>query len=176
MKFLFDLLPVIHFFIAYKFVDIPFATAVAMLTIFIQIVSGLLWRGKVEKMLWVNFAIIFPLGTITILLNDPRYIQWKPTLLYWILSAVLALAPRVSGKNPIRAMLEEKIALPEFVWGRLNFSWAAFFLLLGALNLFVAFHFSMDAWVNFKLFGTTGLMFLFVLVQVLLLSKYFEEK
>ncbi len=176
MKFLFDLLPVILFFAAYKFVDIFFATAVAIATIFIQIVWSLVRRGKVEKMLWVNFAIILSLGGVTLLLHNPVFIQWKPTLLYWVMAAVLAFAPLISGKNLIRVMLGDKITLPEPLWMRLNLSWAIFFLLLGVLNLFVAFHFSMDTWVNFKLFGTSGLIFVFVLVQALLLSKYIEEE
>src|SRR4030066_342708 len=106
MKFLFDLFPVILFFIAFKFSGIYVATAVAIAATFAQI-GWLLARGrKVDTMLWVSLAIIVVFGGATLLLQDETFIKWKPTVLYWLFSAVLAVAALAFRKNLIRAMKE----------------------------------------------------------------------
>ena len=87
----------------------------------------------------------------------------------------MAFSALILKKNPIKAMLGEQMTLPEAVWGKVNLSWIGFFLVMGALNLIVAFNFPTDTWVNFKLFGGMGLMLVFVLAQGMLLSKYVEE-
>jgi intracellular septation protein len=176
MKFLFDLFPVILFFAAFKAFDIYVATGVAIAATFAQI-GWLLARGrKVDTMLWVSLAIIVLFGGATLLLRDETFIKWKPTVLYWLFGAVLLVADLAFGKNLIRAMMGAQIALPEAVWARLNLSWAGFFLVMGVLNIYVAYSFPTDTWVNFKLFGGTGLMLVFVLAQAFVLAKYVEDK
>jgi intracellular septation protein len=176
MKFLFDLFPVILFFIAFKVSGIYVATGVAIAATFAQI-GWLLARGrKVDTMLWVSLAIIVVFGGATLWLQDETFIKWKPTVLYWLFGAVLAGSSLIFRKNLIRKLMEEQVSLPDRVWGRLNASWIGFFALMGAANLVVAFNFSTDTWVNFKLFGGMGLMLAFVVAQSLLLSKYIEEK
>jgi intracellular septation protein len=96
-------------------------------------------------------------------------------VLYWLFGAVLAGAELLFRRNLIRAVLGEQMQLPERVWSRLQWSWVGFFAFMGAANLYVAFNYSTDLWVNFKLFGGMGLMFLFVIAQSLLLAKYTEE-
>jgi intracellular septation protein len=127
-------------------------------------------------MLWVSLGIIVVFGGATLLLHDETFIKWKPTILYWFFSATLIFTRILTGKNLIRSMLQEKMALPDFVWHRLNLSWSAFFAVLGFLNLYIAFNYSTDTWVNFKLFGFTGLMLIFIVVQASMLSKYEEQK
>lgn len=176
MKFLFDLFPVILFFIAFKVSGIYVATGVAIAATFAQI-GWLLARGrKVDTMLWVSLAIIVVFGGATLLLQDETFIKWKPTVLYWLFGAALAGARLFFRKNLIRKLMEQQISLPERVWEQLNASWIGFFAIMGVANLFVAFNFSTDAWVNFKLFGGMGLMLAFVVGQSLLLSKYIEEE
>jgi intracellular septation protein len=178
MKFLFDLFPVILFFIAFKFSGIYVATGVAMAATFAQI--GWVWfkHRKVDTMLWVSLGIITVFGGMTLIFHDETFIKWKPTVLYWTFAAGLAISALFFKKNLIRVLLTEQFELPEPVWGRLNWSWVGFFVFMGFANLAVAFafNFSTDDWVNFKLFGGTGLMFVFVIVQGLMLSKYIEEK
>lgn len=178
MKFLFDLFPVILFFIAFKFFDIYVATAVAIIATIAQIIYCKIRHGKVEKMLLLSGAIIVLFGGATLLLKDPTFIQWKPTILYWLFSAGLVISQLFFHKNPIRAMMEKQITLPNAIWTKLNLAWAALFLALGFLNLYVAFNYSQDTWVNFKLFGITGIMFVFIILQTFMLSKYItsEEK
>ncbi len=176
MKFLFDLFPVILFFIAFKAYGIYVATGVAIAATFAQI-GWLLARGRrVDTMLWTSLAIIVVFGGATLWLRDETFIKWKPTVLYWLFGAVLAGATLIFRRNLIRKLMEEQIRLPEQVWARLNASWIGFFALMGAANLVVAYTFSTDAWVNFKLFGGIGLMLAFVVAQSLVLARYIEDK
>jgi intracellular septation protein len=176
MKFLFDLFPVALFFAAFKLSGIYVATAVAIATTVAQ-VAWLKLRGKpVHVMLWASLAIIVVFGGATLFLQDETYIKWKPTVLYWLFGAVLAGSALLFDKNLIRALLSEQMQLPERVWRRLNWSWVGFFAFMGAANLYVAYHYSTDLWVSFKLFGGMGLMFAFVIAQSLLLAKYVEEE
>ena len=201
MKLLFDLFPVILFFVAFKLSEkdpaaaaalvgqllgsgavaqsqapILVATVVVMLATAAQI--GWVWfrHGRVDRMLWISLVLVVVFGGLTLIFQDETFIKWKPTLLYWIFAGSMAFAAAVLKKNAIRAMLGEQIQLPEPVWMRLNLSWMAFFVLMGALNLFVAFNFSTDTGVNFKLFGGMGLMLVFVLAQGVFLSRYMEDK
>lgn len=176
MKLLFDLFPVILFFVAYKLADIYIATAVAIAATFVQIAWMWIRNRKVETMLWVSLVIIVIFGGATLLLQDETFIKWKPTVLYWLFGLALLVADWAFGKNLIRAMMGSQIELPEPVWAKLNASWCVFFVVMGILNLYVAYSFSTDAWVNFKLFGGTGLMLVFVLAQAVVLSRFVEDK
>ena len=176
MKCLFDLFRGLLFFIAFKLQGIYVATAVAIAASVGQI--GWLWlRGrKIDTMLWVSLAIIVVFGSATLLLHDETFIKWKPTVLYWLFAVVLSTSALVFNKNLIRTMLGEKIQLPDPAWSKLNFSWVGFFGCMGVLNLYVAFNFPTDTWVNFKLFGGMGLMLAFVIGQSLFLAKHVDQK
>ncbi len=176
MKFLFDLFPIILFFIAFKLQGIYVATGVAIAASFAQI--GWLWlRGrKIDMMLWLSLAIIVVFGSATLLLHDETFIKWKPTVLYWLFACVLTGSALIFHKNLIRTMLGEQIQMPDTAWSKLNLSWAGFFASMGFLNLYVAFNYPTDTWVNFKLFGGMGLMLAFVIGQGVFLAKYVEQK
>jgi intracellular septation protein len=192
MRFLFDLFPVILFFAAYKLAGIYVATAVAIGATFLQIGLLAALRRKIDTMLWVSLGIIVVFGGATLALRDETFIKWKPTVLYWLFAAALAGAELLFRRNLIRAMLGKQVRLPDPVWSRLNWSWAAFFALMGVANLYVAFMFSEsfctnvvevvernncenNIWVNFKLFGATGLMLLFVIGQALFLARHVQD-
>ncbi|MGE5650281.1 MAG: septation protein A [Bacillota bacterium] len=204
MKFLFDLFPVILFFSMFKWGEghpdaaqglaqqylsglvsggiaspaqapIMLATAVAILATMAQIAYLLLRGRKVDGMLWVSLAIITLFGGATIYFHNETFIKWKPTVLYWCFGAALLVSQAAFGKNLIRLMMEKQISLPDAIWQRLSLSWAAFFGVMGLVNLYVAYNFSTAAWVNFKLFGFTGLMFAFIIGQSVFLSKYVKD-
>jgi intracellular septation protein len=204
MKFLFDMFPVILFFGMFKWGEshadaaqglvsqylsglvsggsvgpeqapILLATAVAIVATVAQILYLLARRRKVDAMLWVSLAIIVIFGGATIYFHNDTFIKWKPTVLYWVFALALAGAQLTMRKNPIRMMMGHQIELPDAVWDRLNLAWAGFFAAMGALNLYVAFNFSTSAWVNFKMFGSIGLMIAFVLAQSMVLSKYMKD-
>lgn len=175
MKFLFDLFPVILFFVAFKVYDIFVATAVAIAAAIVQI-SWLWFRHRhVDKMMWSNVAIIVIFGGATLVSQDETFIKWKPTVLYWLIASVLLASNLIFRKNLIQAMLEKQIVLPSIIWNKLNLSWIGFFLSMGCINLYVAFSFSVDTWVTFKLFGATGLMLIFIILQVMILGKYLKD-
>ena len=176
MKFLFDLLPVALFFVAFKIAGIYVATGVAIATTFLQ-VGWLKLRGqRVHPMLWASLGIIGVFGGATLFLQDETFIKWKPTVLYWLFGVVLAASALLFRRNLIRVMLSEQVQLPEPIWARLNWSWVGFFAFMGAANLYVAYNYSTGAWVNFKLFGGFGLMLVFVVAQAMFLARYVEEK
>jgi intracellular septation protein len=176
MKFLFDLFPVILFFAAFKVFDIYIATGVVIAATMAQI--GWVWHrhGKVDTMLWVSLGLVVVFGGATLMLHDETFIKWKPTILYWLFAATLFGSARFFGKNLIRAMLDQQMELPEALWSRLNLAWMGFFAVMGAVNLWVAFNFSTDTWVSFKLFGVMGLMIVFIVIQGLVLAKYIPEE
>ena len=193
MKFLFDLFPVILFFAAFKLADIYVATAVAIGATFLQIGLLALLKRKIEPMLWVSLAIIVVFGGATLVLRDETFIKWKPTVLYWLFGAVLAGSALLFRRNLMRSMLSTQVRLPDPVWARLNWSWIGFFAFMGVANLYVAFTFSEgfcsnvvediarnecinNVWVNFKLFGATGLMLVFVVGQALFLARHLQEE
>lgn len=199
MKILFDLLPVILFFVTYKIIGSDDAMAqslaaywpgegieaaqapilIATVVVIVATIGQIAWvwarHRKVDKMLWISLAIIVVLGGATLFFHNPTFIKWKPTALYWLFAAILLGAAILFRRNLIRSMLESQVRLPEGIWNRLNWAWSLFFVFMGALNLYVAYHFSESAWVNFKMFGGMGLMLLFVLAQGFYLSKHIEE-
>lgn len=174
MKLLFDFFPVVLFFVAFKLADIYVATAAAIGATFAQVAWLKLRNKRIEPMLWASLAIIVVFGGATLGLRDETFIKWKPTVLYWLFGAVLA-GGALLDRNLIRLMLASRVKLPDAVWARLNWSWIGFFAFMGAANLFVAYRFSTDLWVNFKLFGGMGLMLLFVFGQALFLARHVEE-
>ena len=176
MKLLFDFFPVLLFFVAFKLFGIYVATAVAMATTFAQI--GFVWlrKRRIDRMLWVSLAVITVFGGATLLLGNETFIKWKPTVLYWLFGGSLTIAWLAFRKNLVRSMMEHQVSLPDEVWARLQASWIGFFVMMGALNLYVAYNYSTDAWVNFKLFGGLGLMLVFVLLQALMLARHVHDK
>lgn len=204
MKLLLDFLPILLFFGTFKFAETrkeaaaDFATQhfgflvsggkvgpgeapvlLATVVVILATLAQVLWlkaRGrKVDTMLWVSLVLVVVFGGLTIWFHSETFIKWKPSVLYWAMGTALWLAPLVAGKNLLKVLLGEQMKLPAKVWHRLNFAWVAFFAGMGLLNLWVAYSFSTDTWVNFKLFGGIGLMLLFTLAQGLYLSRYLEE-
>lgn len=175
MKFLFDLFPIILFFAAFKAFDIYIATGVVIAATAAQI--GWVWHrhGKVDTMLWVSLGLVVVFGGATLILRDETFIKWKPTVLYWLFATTLFGSAQFFGKNLIRAMMEKQVELPDALWARLNYAWIAFFAVMGVLNLWVAFNFSTDTWVSFKLFGGMGLMIVFIVLQGVVLAKYLPD-
>lgn len=179
MKFLFDLFPIILFFIAFKFGDIYTATIVAMVATIGQILWVYYRHRKIDAMQWVSLIMILVFGSLTIFLHDKTFIQLKPTALYWLFSGTLFVSAQFFRKNWIQVLMGKQVTLKsenaDSVWHSLNKAWAIFFFLMGVLNLYVAFEYSEETWVNFKLFGSTGLLIAFVIAQGLWLSRHMEH-
>ncbi|MES2956627.1 MAG: septation protein A [Pseudomonadota bacterium] len=205
MKLLADFLPIILFFAAFKFAGsdkdaaaafasehfgflvsggtvgpdeapVLLATLVVIIATLAQVLLLKLRGRKVDTMLWVSLVLVAVLGGLTIWFHSETFIKWKPTLLYWVMAGAFLLGPLLFGKNLLRLLLGEQLQLPDAVWQRLNWAWVGFFAAMGALNLWVAYTFSTDTWVNFKLFGGIGLMLVFTIAQGLYLSRHLPDE
>jgi intracellular septation protein len=176
MKFLFDFFPILLFFVAYKMYDIYVATAVAIAAAAIQ--TGAFWlkHRRFEKMHLVTFALLLVFGGLTIALRDPTFIKWKPTVINWLFAAVFLASHWIGAKPLVERMMNHAIQAPHPVWIRLSWMWILFFIGIGALNLYVAYNFAEETWVNFKLFGILGITFAFVIGQAFYLSRYMQQE
>ena len=174
MKLLIDFFPIALFFAAFKIWDIYVATGVAIAATLAQIAWLRYSTGKVETMQWLSLGIIVVFGGATILAHDETFIKWKPTVLYWLMGGTLAAGMLFFRKNFLKSLMGAQLELPDTAWRAMNWSWVAFFAVMGALNLWVAFNFDTNTWVNFKLFGGLGLMAVFVVGQALYLSRYMK--
>jgi intracellular septation protein len=176
MKLLFDFFPIIIFFVCYKFFGIYNATAVAMVASVVQVVVYRLMHQRYEKMHLISLSIIVVLGSATLFFQNPWFIKWKPTGIYW-LSSLLFLGSSFIGQKPlIQKMMESNIDLPSKIWYRLNYAWMTFFGMMGGINLYVAYTYDTDFWVTFKLFGGVGFTLLFVFIQAIYLTKHVSMK
>lgn len=176
MKLLFELFPVVLFFVAYKFADIYVATGVAIAATVVQLAWAYFARGKIEPMMWFTFVVVVIFGSLTLWLHDPAFIKWKPTIIYWGMALAMAFTQWVMHKNPMKAVFGSQLEMPDIAWQKLNLSWMGFFAVMGVLNIAIAYKYSEDVWVNFKMFGGTGLMIVFVIVQSLMISRYLDEE
>jgi intracellular septation protein len=176
-KFLFDLFPLILFFIAFRMADIYTATAVAIAAGILQF-AWLKLRGKtIEAMHWINLAVITLFGGATLFFQNDAFIKWKPTVLYWVFAGALLGGKWLFNRNVMHRLMGKQIELPAAAWDKLNFSWAGFFLVCGAINLYVAFsgQFTESQWVSFKVFGLMILMVIFVIGQSIWLGRHMKE-
>ncbi len=205
MKLLFDFLPIILFFVAFKYAEgqkewaAAFATQhlgslvaggkvgvteapvlLATVVVIIASLAQVAWikaRGrKVDAMLWISLVLVVVLGGLTIWFHSETFIKWKPSGLYWAMGLSFWISQAFFGRSVLRMLLGEQMQLPEAIWRRLNFAWIVFFAMMGLLNLWVAYSFDTATWVNFKLFGGIGLMLLFTIGQGLYLSRHLPDE
>jgi len=175
MKALFDLFSIIIFFIVFKFYGMYAATVSAIIVSLFQFVGVWLFYRKIDKGLLATLIIIMVLGGATLVSHNVRFIEWKPTVIYWFFSIVLLYTQIFTKKPLMQRLLATKIALPNIIWKRLNLTWGLFFLLMGLLNLYVAYHYSQNTWVNFKLFGTLSLTILLIIIQTIYMGKHIKH-
>jgi len=205
MKILLDFLPILLFFVTFKYANghkdwaaalatqhLGFAVAggqvgaeeapvlLATVVVVLATVCQVVWlkaRGRrVDLMLWVSLALVIVLGGLTVWLHSETFIKWKPTLLYWVMGCTLWVGSAIFGRNLLRVLLAEQLKLPDRQWRNLNRAWIVFFLAMGLLNLWIAYTFSTETWVNFKLFGGMGLLLVFTLAQGLYLQRHVVEE
>lgn len=205
MKLLFDIFPIVLFFLVFKLAEgepdaaaafatehfgmlvaggaisaklapVLLATLVVIVASFAQIGWLMARRKKVDTMLWVSLGLVTVLGGATIWFQNETFIKWKPSVLYWVMGTAFWLSQAVWRKNLLQALMGGQLELPPAVWRNLNFMWIGFFAFMGLLNLYVAYSFSTHTWVNFKLFGGIGLMLLFTLAQGLYLSRHVKAE
>jgi intracellular septation protein len=173
MQLLADYFPLLLFFVAFKWQGIYVATAVAIVASIAQL-AWFHWRHRVSAVHWLSFAIIAIFGGATLVLQDETFIKWKPTVLYTLFGAVLA-AGKLAFRRDLLALLLKDLKLTSTVWTRVTWSWVGFFAFMAVANWYVAFHFSTETWVNFKVWGGIGLFLLFAVAQGILLARHVSE-
>src|SRR5579862_9696283 len=159
MQLFYDIFPVFLFFLAFKFYGIYAATVVGIASTAIQVVISRLWLRKWDNKQLITLAVFLLFGGMTLYFHNPIFIKWKPTIIFWIFTIIILFSQWFMQKPLIQRIMEsalkEKGEVPLFVWKKLNLVWALFFLILGGINLYIAYYFSNDAWVNFKFYGVT---------------------
>lgn len=165
-KLFFDYFPIVCFFIAYKIAGVYVATTTAIIATFLQVSVFWLYKRKFETTHLIILAIVVILGGATLWFHNPKFVQWKPSIIYWLFSITLLWSQYIGKKkNILKKLMGKTISLPNTAWKKMSLQWAIFFLIMGGLNIYVAYHFSLSAWVDFKLFGTLGLSLLFIVFQ-----------
>jgi len=171
-KFLLDIIPILLFFIVYKFFGIYAATGVAIAASLIQV--GVFWtkHKRFENSQLVTLVILVIFGGATMVFQNEIFIKWKPSIVNWIFALAFLGSQFVGNKTLIERTMGKSITLPAVIWLRLNISWSLFFIALGLANLYVVYHFDTDTWVNFKLFGMMGLTIAFIIAQAIYMSRH----
>ncbi len=175
MKLLFDLFPVVLFFIAYKMYDIYTATVVIIVASVVQVLYFYAKHKRIEKMHIITLVLILVLGGLTLYLQDEDFIKWKPTIVNWGFALVFLGSHYIGDKPIVQRMMGQVIQLPELIWERLSLLWIIFFIVSGITNLYVAFNYDTDTWVNFKLFGLMGMTLVFIVIQGIYINRHMQE-
>jgi len=175
MRVLADWVPIIVFFVAFKMIDIFYATGLAIVTTILMMGLMKFFGKKIEKIQWFSLGIIIVFGGATIILQDEQFIKLKPSILYTVFCLGL-LIPQFFGKVLIKSLMGKHLDLPNPIWVKLNTMWALFFGFMAILNLWVANNYSTDFWVEFKLFGMLGFTVAFTILQAIWLSRYKDSE
>ncbi len=184
MKLLFDLFPLLIFFGVFSVYDIFAATGAAIAASIVQVGWLKFSKKPIEPMHWITLAAIVLLGGATILLRDDAFIRWKPTVVYWCFAAIIFGTQVFGRKTAVEYLMGGKMELPSNRWRLMNLSFGVFTLVMGILNLYVAFYYGADMdpevqrthWVYFKVFGTLILTFLFIFLLMLFIAKDIKMK
>ena len=172
MQLFIEYFPLFIFFIVNSIAGIYWATGSLIVAAFVQIIYYKIKKEKIPAKQWIIFGLIVVFGGLTIYLQNDAFLKWKVTIINTFFAIALLVSNYFFKKNIIKQFLGESLSLPENIWSRLNFTWAMFFLFCAGLNYYVAFNYDLDTWVNFKVFGLTGLMFVFSITSILFLYKY----
>lgn len=175
MKQFLDFLPLVVFFIVYKLYDIYYASGALIVASALVLVYTWLRYRKVEKVALITFVLVAIFGSLTLYYHNAEFIKWKVTVIYTLFAVALLVSQFVFGKPLIQRMLDKEIHLPARVWNNLNIAWALFFLACGAANIYIAFWLPQSIWVNFKVFGLTGLTLVFTLLSGIYIYRHMAE-
>lgn len=175
MHAIFEYLPLIVFFVVWKTAGIYWATGSLIITSALQILYYVIKKQPIPKRNWIFFGLIAVFGGLTIFFQDDTFLKWKVTIINALFAIVLIVSNYFFNKNLIKEMMGEALDLPEKIWAKLNIAWAIFFLVCASLNIYIAYNFSQEVWVNFKVFGLMGLTFVFAISTIFSLYKYLPQ-
>lgn len=185
MQALIEYIPLILFFTVFKLVDIYWATALLMASTLIQVLYCYIKHKKVPTRHWIFFVIATVLGTLTLVFHDEQFVKLKATIIYAGLAIGLLLSRYCLDKNLVKkafsAILENAsdnqspVHVPAPLWEKLNLLWAVIFAAIAVLNMYIAYNFSLNFWVNFKVFGLMGITFICIFITIMMLFKYLPD-
>jgi intracellular septation protein len=176
MQLLFDFLPLIAFFAAYVAYELYVATATLMVAIALQIAYQWLRHRKVNKMLLISGALVAVFGSITLILRNPLFIQWKVTVVNWLFAAAFLGSQLFGAKTFTERLMGQAVELEPAVWRQLNTLWVVNFAVIGALNLYVMYTYDEQTWVYFKTWGMIGLSLLMAVGQAIWISSRAQDR
>ena len=190
MKQLAEFIPIALFFIVYQlkgmslelggweysFDGIYSATAVLMLATVAQVLlTWAITRTLEKRLLWLLLAVLV-FGGATLVFHNQMFIQWKPTIFNWVLALAFGASQYIGDKNLMERTLGSQIHLPKAVWSRLNLLWVSNFVIVGGLNLVVAYGYSEEVWVSYKLYSAIGFTLLLTILTALLISPHLKDQ
>lgn len=180
MLAIFEILPVVLFLIAFKMYDIYVATTVGIATTLLQVLVYRVWKGKWDRKQVITLIVFLVFGGMTLYFHDPIFVKWKPTVVFWIFGLVIFGSQLFTQKTLMQRLMEnvfkDKGEVPVSAWKAVNVMWGLFFIVMGAVNIYVAYHYSNEVWVNFKVYGITSALFVLSIVQTFYLMRYVETK
>lgn len=171
MTQLLDFIPIALFVGVFFAMDIYWATGALMVAVTVQVLAYRLLGKPVSRELNMTFWASLIFGALTLIFRNETFIQWKPTIVNWLLAVSLVGSYYVGRTNLLKQLLGKQLTLVDEVWTRLNFGWALGFFFAGALNLVVAYNFSMEFWVGYKLVGGFALTFLYIVITMVYLAR-----
>jgi intracellular septation protein len=174
-KMLNDLLPAIVFFTVYKIYDIFYATAALIIVTIAQVIWEYIKHRKIAKAQILVAVLVTVFGGATLYFHNADFIKWKVSIINWTLGFGLLITTYTMKETPMEKLLKDSVDLAHNQWRILNSMWGGYFVILGTLNLFVAYFFSIDVWMNFKLFGMLGITIAFLILQTICLSKHIKK-
>jgi intracellular septation protein len=179
MQMFYEILPVFLFFLAFKFYDIYVATTVGIIATITQVVLTRCLTKSWDRKQVITMLIFIIFGSMTLYFHNPIFVKWKPTIVFWIF-AIAIIITHFTRKPLMQRMMENALensaVIPSRVWARINLMWAAFFIIMGAINLYIAYTFSNDAWVNFKFYGISISLIVISIIQALYLVRYMTKE
>lgn len=179
MKFIYEIFPIVLFFLAFKFYGIYFATYVGIFATLLQVLLTRAYSGRFDNTQLFTFGTFVLFGGLTIYLHDPIFVKWKPTIIFWVFGLMILSSQLFMKKSLTQhlmdKMFKDKSILPDRIWNNLNLMWAIYFIALGTVNLYFAYYFSTDAWVNFKFYGITGGMIIVGIIQAIYVKKIMKK-
>lgn len=179
MQLFYEIFPVFLFFLAFKFYGIYVATVVGIVTTLIQVLASRVWLGKWDKKQVITLIVFVVFGGMTLYFHDPIFVKWKPTIIFWVFTLIIFASQLFTQKPLMQRIMEnvlkEKGEVPVYAWNCINIVWGIFFAVLGTVNLYIAYNYSNDVWVNFKFYGITGALFLLSIFQAFYLMRFMTE-
>ncbi len=180
MAFIYEILPVFLFFAAFKFKGIYVATVVGIVATFLQMMVHRFLKDQWDKKQVITFGVFLLFGGMTLYFHNPIFVKWKPTIIFWLFALILLFSHFFSNKpltqRMIEASLENNSRVPTRAWRHINLLWTVFFAGMGGLNLWVAYQYTNDTWVNFKFYGLTSALILMSVIQAIYLMRYLKNE